>query len=518
MLKKINWFILFLFFFSFCYSLNAVTYYVAPNGVAGATGTIQAPLTFSAAMAKSLVAGDSVILRGGMYNFSSSLTISKSGTATKFLTIIAFAGEVPVFDFRTQTYSSSNQGVKLSGSYIHVKGIVVQGAGDNGMLATGNNNTIENCTFRWNSDSGLQMKTGSNNLIINCDSYYNFDYQTGATTSPDYGGNADGFADKQYSNVGTNTYKGCRSWGNSDDGWDHYQKIGNTEFDSCWCYANGPANYDMTDNIRFKTDSAAWFSKFKNASGRYVIPNYGNGNGFKVGGDYTAHNVILRNCVSVSNKVKGFDQNNNNGSMTLYNCTGYRNSPDYGFSNSSYGSLIIKNSASLNSLKTNSLNAKTVVQSNNSWNSGFACVAADFVSLDYLQMLNDRAVDGALPEISFLHQLSTSGMIDRGTDVGLSFSGVAPDLGAFEYKLYAATPASQYNNVVVYFSSSQKELIVKGETLGFDVFDLYGRKVFSNTSVSNEFALSVSGWAHGVYLVLAKPNRAITSSHKVIIL
>ena len=517
MLKRLNWFTLFLLLSVFSHLLNATTYYVAPNGVAGAAGTILAPLTFSAAMSKSLTAGDSVILRGGMYNFSSSQTISKSGNASKYLTIIAFAGEVPVFDFRTQAYNSNNQGVKLSGSYVHVKGIVVQGAGDNGMQVTGSYNTIDNCTFRWNCDSGLQLKTGSNNLVINCDSYYNFDYQTGGTTSPDYGGNADGFADKQYSNTGINKFKYCRSWGNSDDGWDHFQKVGNTEFDSCWCYANGPVNYDMTDHIRFKTDSATWFSKFKNTSGKYVIPNYGNGNGFKIGGDNTAHNAILRNCVSVGNKVKGFDQNNNAGSMTLYNCTGYKNSPDYGFSNSNYGSLIIKNCASLGSLKPNSLNAKTVTQSNNSWNSGFACVAADFVSLDYLQMLNDRASDGSLPEISFLHQVSTSGMIDKGIDVGLPFWGATPDLGAFEYKLFASTPESESGKVVVYFSGSQKELIVKGETVGCDVYDLHGRKLFSNSIISNELSISVAGWESGIYFVVVKPNHTSTTSHKVII-
>ena len=517
MLKKLNCVILFLLLSVFCHLLNAATYYVAPNGVAGAAGTIQAPLTFSAAMVKSLAAGDSVILRGGVYSFSNSQTISKSGNATKFLTIIAFAGEVPVFDFRTQAYNSNNQGVKLSGSYVHVKGLIVQGAGDNGMQVTGSYNTIDNCTFRWNCDSGLQLKTGSNNLIINCDSYTNFDYKSGGIATPDFGGNADGFADKQYTNTGTNTYKGCRSWANSDDAWDSFEKIGNTVYDSCWSYANGPSNYDMTDHIRFKTDSATWFYQFKNASGRYIITNYGNGNGFKVGGNYTANNATLRNCVAVGNKVKGFDQNNNGGSMTLYNCTGYKNSPDYGFSNSNYGSLIIKNCASLGSLKPKSLNAKTVTQSNNSWNSGFACVAADFVSLDYLQMLNDRASDGSLPEISFLHQVSTSGMIDKGIDVGLPFWGATPDLGAFEYKLFASTPESESGKVVVYFSGSQKELIVKGETVGCDVYDLHGRKLLSNSIISNELSISVAGWESGIYFVVVKPNHTSTTSHKVII-
>ena len=37
------------------------------------------------------------------------------------------------------------------------------------------------------------------------------------------------------------------------------------------------------------------------------------------------HNANLRNCVAFDNRVKGFDQNNNRGSMTLTNCTGYRN-------------------------------------------------------------------------------------------------------------------------------------------------------------------------------------------------
>ena len=76
MLKKLNCVILFLLLSVFCHLLNAATYYVAPNGVAGAAGTIQAPLTFSAAMVKSLAAGDSVILRGGVYSFSNSQTIS----------------------------------------------------------------------------------------------------------------------------------------------------------------------------------------------------------------------------------------------------------------------------------------------------------------------------------------------------------------------------------------------------------------------------------------------------------
>lgn len=479
---------------------SAATYYVSQTGTSTATGSLLQPLNFTTAIAKPLLAGDSVIIRGGFYSFNTSQTISRSGTSAAYVHIVAFPGETPVLDFRTQVYAANNIGVKVSGNYIHVKGLTIQGAGDNGMQVTGSNDFIEMCTFRWNCDSGLQLKTGSNNLVLNCDSYENFDYQTGGTASPDYGGNADGFADKQYSNTGTNTFKGCRSWNNSDDGWDHFEKIGNTVTDSCWCYANGPASFDMTNNIRFKTDSAAWFSKFKNTSGKYIVPNYGNGNGFKLGGNYTANNVVVRNCVAVSNTVKGFDQNNNNGTMTLYNCTAYKNQYNYGFSNSSYGSLVIKNCASLSSTKANTLNTKTVTQSNNSWSAGLSCLSTDFLSLEVEQMLNPRQSNGALPEITLLHQTSTSSMIDKGTLTGLSYSGTAPDLGAFEYKVKTAAHNLPDADTKVYYSTTNQSITVIGNTNSVTIYNISGQPVaFSREH--NQCKISTSGWEKGIYII-----------------
>ena len=56
-----------------------------------------------------------------------------------------------------------------------------------------------------------------------------------------------------------------------------------------------------------------------------------NGNGFKMGGGDNSnsaqltHHFILKNCLAFGNKAKGFDQNNNAGSMTLLNCTSFGN-------------------------------------------------------------------------------------------------------------------------------------------------------------------------------------------------
>jgi len=506
--------IVFVMIFAYTTFSFAATYYVSPTG--NGTGTFSSPLSFASAIAKSLVAGDSVILRGGIYNFNVKQTISRSGNAGNLIHIVTYNSEIPVLDFRTQAYGTA--GVSLSGNYVHFRGITIQGAGDNGLYVTGNNNLIEKCVFRWNCDSGLQMKTGSNNNILNCDAYENFDYKTGGTASPDYGGNADGFADKQYTNTGTNIYKGCRSWMNSDDGWDHYQKVGNSVCDSCWCYANGPVSFDMTDHIRFKTDSASWFYQFKNSSGRYIIKNYGNGNGFKLGGDYTAHNALLRNCVSVLNTVKGFDQNNNSGTMTIYNCSGYLNNPDYGFSTSSYGTLIIKNCATLSSKSTNKFSSKSVTQSFNSWNSGFSCLANYFVSLDYQQLLNKRNDHGSLPEITFLHQLSTSGMIDKGTNLGFPFYGLAPDLGAFEFNLNSAISNNKVDNgISAYYSGAMKELLLQGDMLSVDIYNMEGKKVFSKKASTNIITINASNWDKGVFLIVAHSSKNITSSNKILI-
>jgi len=501
--------------------VSATNYYVSPTGLPTSTGTISNPLNFSAAISKTLSAGDSIIVRGGMYSFTSLQQLSKSGTSLSNQQIVAYSGEIPIFDFRKQPYSSSSQGVKISGNYIHLKGIIVQGAGDNGIQVTGSNNTVEYCTARWNCDSGFQLKTGSNNLIVNCDSYENFDYKSGTIASPDFGGNADGFADKQYSNTGTNTYKGCRSWRNGDDGWDSFEKIGNTVYDSCWCTDMAPATFDMTENIRFKTDSATWFYQFKDpVSGRYVMINYGNGNGFKLGGNYTANNTTLNNCISVANKVKGFDQNNNAGLMTIYNCTGYNNGSNYGFSNNTYGTLIIKNCASLSGKSSNSFNSHSVTQTNNSWNPGFSCVAGDFISLDYTQMLNDRQPDGSLPEISLLHLASNSSMIDKGVDVGLPFLGLAPDLGAYEYNpdvTAIETIQGSKNDISVNYSSSKHSITIKGTISAIEIYQVTGQEMYTRHIATDHLEIPSANLRKGICLVKVLAQNGTSTTKKVLI-
>jgi hypothetical protein len=396
---------------------SAKTYYVSPAGSDAAPGTIDLPFLTIAKAHSVAVAGDSIFVRGGRYVVSTTITISKNGASTNGFFLLAYPGERPVLDFSSMAISSSNRGIQLSGSRWYIRGFDVKGAGDNGMFISGSYNTVEFCALFENGDTGLQLGNGaSNNRIINCDSYYNVDPGQG---------NADGFSPKL--DVGTSNYfYGCRSWQNSDDGWDGYLRPSNdvsTTLENCWSFNNG---------------------YLKNGSA-----SSGNGNGFKMGGgdngnsDHLKHNMVLKRCLAFDNRVKGFDQNNNLGSMTLYNCTAYRNGTNYSISRTldSGKALILINCVSLGSY--GSLGSFSVQQTN-SWLSPLSASNIDFVSIDTAGVRRPRKADGSLPDITFMHLAPGSRLIDAGTNIGLPYIGSAPDLGAFEFEA-----ATSVNNDVV---------------------------------------------------------------------
>jgi hypothetical protein len=286
----------------------------------------------------------------------------------------------------------------------------IRKAGKDGMyIHTGGHNVIEFCSFYENNFVGLRLSSGANdNKIINCDAYLNAD--------PPLYGNADGF--QCGTSPGNNNYFfGCRSWLNTDDGYDGYLRgVDNisTVYVNCWAWLNG--------YLKDGTDPGP----------------QANGNGFKTGGSdeprKLMHNAVLKNCVAFDNKARGFDQNSNDGTMILYNCTGFRNkAANFGFSQSvGSGKIIeIKNCLSFDGKVSIADFAK---QETNSWMSPFLVKPDDFLSLDTTGITSPRKVDGSLPDIKFVHLKGGSGLIDAGTKVGIPYYGTKPDLGAFEYK------------------------------------------------------------------------------------
>lgn len=406
-MKKITLFILCYLFFA---NINHAQIFIATNGSDDSLGTIDKPYASFPKAISQTSPGDTIYVRGGVYNLVTTITINaaQSGTEEYFCTLMAYQDELSVLDFSAQAFGS--KGISLRADYWHIKGLHITMSGDNGMdINSGSNNIIEQCQFYRNKDTGLQLSNGSaDNQIINCDSYFNAD-------PTDYG-DADGFAPKL--SVGSGNYfSGCRAWANVDDGWDGFLRAADsisTTLVNCWTWGNG--YLENGDNPGSKA----------------------NGNGFKMGGGDSSninllmHHFTLINCVAFNNKGKGFDQNNNVGSMTLYNCTSFNNlTANYRVKRTLNDSQVfmVKNCVSFDgAVELGSF----AIQETNSWLTPFMVTTGDFISLDPELASAPRQTDGSLPDISLLHLAQGSDLIDGGVDLGYAFNGEAPDLGAFE--------------------------------------------------------------------------------------
>jgi hypothetical protein len=387
-----------------------------------------------------------------------------------------------LLDFSSMPVGSSNRGIRLSGSYWHIKGLSIKGAGDNGMNISGSNDIIEYCEFFENQDSGCQLGGGAaNNQIINCDSYYNVDPGQG---------NADGFSPKL--DVGTGNYfRGCRSWQNSDDGYDGYLRPSDditTTYENCWCYKNG-----------YLKDGSA---------------STGNGNGFKMGGSDNKdlrHNAILKNCLSVANRVKGFDQNNDVGSMTLYNCTAFNNGTNYKIDGTILAAgkaLTVTNCISAGS---GAVSLTGGVMTTNSWMTPFSVSNADFVSVDPSAVIAARKADGSLPDITFMHLAAGSDLIDAGTNVGLPYRGSKPDLGCFESgatKNIVGDAVISVAKDMVFIVDDKRILRIPDIANGrgarrISMFTVSGKRILDCTFTSGETTRTVdcSAFPPGTYLI-----------------
>lgn len=99
----------------------ATTYFVATNGSDSNTGAIDKPLlTIPKAISK-VLAGDTIFVRSGIYSFSQTLQIKKTGTNTAKITLSAYAPDIkgvypkdgrPVFDFNG--CAAGSQGLRRS--------------------------------------------------------------------------------------------------------------------------------------------------------------------------------------------------------------------------------------------------------------------------------------------------------------------------------------------------------------------------------------------------------------------
>jgi hypothetical protein len=383
-------------------------YFVAQDGNDENNGTIRHPFKTIPKAVSLTEAGDTIFLRGGQHDYNSTILISKSGSSKKPITLQGYRNETAVLDFTKQPDAKENKGIDLNGSYWHLKDFIIQHAGDNGLNVPGAHNILERLVTRMNANAGLRLPAGASyNLVLNCDSYLNYD-------AIKHGEDADGFVAKGSTNCTAclgpgNAFRGCRSWNNSDDGFDLWWAGNCVRIEDCWAFRNG-------ENI-------------------WNDPNFqGDGNGFKLGQGGGAH-IVIR-CMAYNQQHNGFDLNRKKTDatgVTVYNCTGVRNQEkNFKFDNpTAAGAIhILRNNISY--LGSDTIGT-LIDNSYNSWNSGFSVSDADFASLDPNGIDGPRGPKGELPKLKFLRPAGTSSLIDAGIDVRLPFHGAAPDLGAFEY-------------------------------------------------------------------------------------
>jgi hypothetical protein len=283
------------------------TIIVSPDGSKDGEGTMESPMDVQTAI-NLAQPGQMIVMLDGTYYPTSDYVIPRSVSGTADAPIVIMAQNPGKVVVDGSNMSSSNGLMTLVASYWQVYGIDFTNSPGKGFGLSGNYNTVEMCNFYKNKNTGLQISRYSGepnssdlwpsyNLVKNCDSYDNCD---------DGRNDADGFAAKLTCGEG-NVFYGCISYNNIDDGWDLFAKsttgsIGAVTIENCVTYNNGWLSYEDPK-----------------------VVGYGEGNGFKLGGENMpgAHKLI--NCVSFNNAGKGITSNSGPDCQVI-NCTVYNNS------------------------------------------------------------------------------------------------------------------------------------------------------------------------------------------------
>ena len=284
------------------------TIIVTSDGKTTGDGTEESPLDINTAVSYAQP-GQTILMKNGVYDKWVTINRSVCGTADKPINLVAES----ISTDGTDGVVLSGAGLTVIGSYWHVYGLYVKDSSGVGIQVSGNYNTIDMCTVNHAANSGIQISRNggadnyagiqgklwpTGNLIKNCESFDNCDAGRN---------DADGFAAKLTCGEG-NRFYGCISHNNIDDGWDLYAKsvsgtIGSVTIENCVAYNNG---WLTTDDV-----TAAGY-------------NYGEGNGFKLGGGYLKGGHKLINCVSFVNHAKGITSNSCP-DISITRCTAYNN-------------------------------------------------------------------------------------------------------------------------------------------------------------------------------------------------
>jgi hypothetical protein len=387
-------------------SISATSYYyVSPTGSDSNPGTEGSPVKSLMKAQSAASSGDTVYIRGGVYNdFEIAKTdkdynyvhaITKSG-----ITYEAYPGEMPVFDFkhvptnlRVAAFSIERNVTGITFKGFDVTGVKVGEQKQSEAFRIRGEVKFENMAAHDNEANGFYFTGGGSGIVLNSDAYNNIGpTDTSASNTDGFGAHGDAV-----------WFINSRAWNNSDDGFDSLSSQGPVVYDHCWAFNNRGNQNGIGDK-----------------------------NGFKVGG-YTYRTTgipdpmpvhTVRYSLAVNNGANGFYANHQPGkSADWINNTAYNNGLSYGANFNmlervsptdinnipGYREVLHNNIAYMGTLIANDNHASENV-SNNSWtiDGGLKIKDKDFYSLDVSQLSAPRKPDGSLPDVTFMRPVTTS--------------------------------------------------------------------------------------------------------------
>ena len=390
--------------------------YVSPSGNDGGPGSESRPLRTIGEAIRRAMPGTTIVLGPGTYVvteeecmsgaddgfYVKAFVLTTDGTEDKPITITSGSAEArPVIDLsEIKPAGRRVSGFWMDGDYWVLRGFDIVGIqvtieghtqAENITIDDASHCVIERVNMHDGMGIGVYAKSGHDNLVLNCDAYNNYD----SVSENGKGGNSDGFGFHFNRGSGSsgNVIRGCRAWGNSDDGIDLINNYYAVTVDNCWTFWNG---YDKEMNRR--------------ADGTGIK---GGGYGLKVKEPFDVPRNIIRNCIAWANKNKGIYANHHLGGNTWENNMAMGNSHNFHMVNQKsfsenvdvpgYGHTLTGNiSYKGRSGDVVMLDMERSLLSGNRFEVGTSLCDTDFVSLDGRELLRPRKSDGSLPDIDFM--------------------------------------------------------------------------------------------------------------------
>ena len=494
--------------------MRVQTFYISTTGSNSSNGSFNIPwrtLEYAVTVAR---AGDTIIMRGGTY-FMNEVFIDRKkgrgGAPGQYLTIKNFSGEQPFLRY-------SSRRLIIHADYVRVEGLHLEMPWRCDVFGAGNQ--IINNKMTGPQPKFGAIETGGTDVLIE-GNYIEYD-DTGGNTQ-DHGI----YVHKgQRITVRNNTIIGSRGYGIHL--FDEHKSADPAE----WA-ANPFVIKDYIIEGNFVSDS-------QTRSGMIIAKGRG-------GAFITLENITVRNNTFFSNDVFGLyiRQGDN---VDVFNNTFYSDGVASLFIQPSNingvitgaNNLTVKNNIFVISGERahvrNKANVPNFVLENNLYNAGPTVegISDPQPIVANPLFVNENAADFSLQ--------ATSPAIDKGVDVGLSFAGAAPDLGAFEFGLTTGVenPGIQpeqfslHQNYPNPFNPETTIVynLISAAKITIEVYDILGRKVRTLVNEAKETGAYTVSWngkndlgrsvASGVYFykleALANNTKVFSETKRMILL